>query len=450
MTRSWHRFRLFPLCAQIIIGVFLWPVPLTLWAATRPRGMRAGPVLLAVAGAAVWIAVPLSSSSSPSPAQGEVATRGRSVGLPPEAEPPSTGPAAAPGADGTVSSTRPPVGSSTTGPGETPNPAPTATTGKPLLVTTTSTIGPPSGGDPTAVLAGLRVEPEGVRAGYRRELFVHWVDADRDACNTREEVLIAESRTAAQVDPYGCKVVAGDWYSSYDGLTFSDPSELDVDHMVPLAEAWDSGAAQWDAPRRQAFANDLDHPEALRAVSASANRSKGDLDPGQWKPTRDAAWCEYANDWVTVKKAWALSADQNEVDDLRVMLRTCGAASPATVTTGTTATTTTTTGVAGPAAGDHVITIAALDCQGETVTVRNGGSSPADLTGWSIHDDSANHTYRFPAGFTLAPGGSVTVRSGGPAGPGELAWTGRSVWNNTGDTAHLVDAGAALVSTRSC
>ena len=172
------------------------------------------------------------------------------------------------------------------------------------------------------MLVGLRVAPEGARTGYQRELFNHWVDADRDGCDAREEVLIAESRSMAQVDPYGCKVLEGDWYSLYDGLTFTDPAELDIDHMVPLAESWDSGAAGWDSGRRQAFANDLDHPQALRAVSASSNRSKSDLDPGQWKPTRDAAWCEYANDWVTVKKAWDLTADQNEVDDLRVMLRT--------------------------------------------------------------------------------------------------------------------------------
>jgi Protein of unknown function (DUF1524) len=190
--------------------------------------------------------------------------------------------------------------------------APTATT-----ATTTTTTGP------TAVLVGLRVAPEGPRAGYRRELFTHWVDADRDGCDTREEVLIAESRRPAQVDPFGCKVVEGDWYSLYDGLSFTDPSDVEIDHVVALAEAWDSGASAWEADRRQAFANDLDHPQALRAVSVSANQSKGDLDPGQWKPTRDEAWCEYANDWVAVKKAWDLTADQNEVDDLRVMLRTC-------------------------------------------------------------------------------------------------------------------------------
>jgi lamin tail-like protein/uncharacterized protein DUF1524 len=315
----------------------------------------------------------------------------------------------------------------------------------------------PAGADTTtttsAVLVGLRVAPEGSRTGYQRELFTHWVDADRDGCDTREEVLIAESRSTAQVDPYGCKVLEGDWYSLYDGLTFTDPAELDIDHMVPLAEAWDSGAARWDAGRRQAFANDLDHRQALRAVSASSNRSKSDLDPGQWKPTRDAAWCEYANDWVMVKKAWDLTADQNEVDDLRVMLGTCGqpapqSAAPSTTTSMAKPATTTTT--AQPASVGGTVAIAAVDCQGEAVVVGNGGTSPADLTGWSIHDEGAPHTYRFPAGYTLAPGASVTIRSGGPAGPGELPWTNQNVWNNTGDTAYLVNAGGAVVSTKSC
>lgn len=244
--------------------------------------------------------------------------------------------------------------------------------------TSTTATGPaPSEGDPTAILVGLRIEPEGARAGYDRDLFQHWVDDDSDGCNTREQVLIDESRSPAQVDPYGCKVVAGDWFSSYDGLTFSDPSELDIDHVVALAEAWDSGASGWDATRRRAFANDLDHPEALAAVSASSNRSKSDLDPGQWKPTREAAWCQYARDWVTVKKAWDLSADQNEVDDLKVMLRSCN------------------------------------------------GSSPS-------------------------PGASVTIRSDNPAGPGELGWKNSPVWNNDGDTAHLQNAGGAVVSTGAC
>jgi len=329
----------------------------------------------------------------------------------------------------------------TTVPSAAPAPASTTTATQGAITTTTKPV--PSG-DPTSVLVGLRVAPEGPRTGYKRELFPLWIDADHNGCDTREEVLIAESRTKAQVDPYGCKVVAGDWYSLYDGLTFTDPAELDIDHVVPLAEAWDSGAAGWDTARRQAYANDLDHPETLRAVSAAANRSKGDLDPAQWKPSRETAWCEYANDWVTVKKAWDLTADQNEVDDLKVMLRTCPGSSPTTATTSPSTTTTR------PPATGGTVTITALDCRGEAVTVGNGGSAPADLTGWSIHDDGSIHTYRFPAGYTLAPRAAVTVRSGGPPGPGELGWTGQNVWNNTGDTASLVNSGRALVSTRAC
>ncbi|MCA1844109.1 MAG: HNH endonuclease family protein [Actinobacteria bacterium] len=106
----------------------------------------------------------------------------------------------------------------------------------------------------------LRVAPEGPRAGYSRAAFPHWVDADGDGCNTREEVLIAESTTPAQVDQPGCRVVAGDWVSPYDGVTVTSPAELEIDHVVALAEAWDSGAAGWTTERRQAFANDRTKP----------------------------------------------------------------------------------------------------------------------------------------------------------------------------------------------
>ena len=73
-----------------------------------------------------------------------------------------------------------------------------------------------------------------------------------------------------------------------------------------------------------------------------------------------------------------------------------------------------------------------------------------DLSGWSIHDDGAKHTYAFPAGYHLAAGASVTVRSGGPAGPGELQWISSPVWNNDGDTATLLDSAGTARSSRSC
>lgn len=419
----WERFRKLPRWAQVLI-----------WLA---------PVWAGVAGAS-------SQGSKPAEQAGRTTEATATTTTVTTAVAPGDGTSSA--GEATAESTTTTVeGTSTTAvPGSTAtsSPRPTTTT-KPTATTTTTRPAP--AGDPTAVLAGLRVAPEGVRAGYDRGLFDLWVDDDGDSCDTREEVLIAESRSQAQVDPYGCKVVAGDWFSAYDGLTFSDPSELDIDHMVALAEAWDSGASGWDAFRRRAFANDLGHPEALQAVSASSNRSKSDLDPGQWKPTREAAWCQYARDWVTVKKAWDLSADQNEVDDLKVMLRTCNGTSPSVGGPAPTASSTTTT-TTSPSTGGTVttVTVAGLDCQGEAVTVRNGGSAPADLTGWSIHDEGIKHTYKFPAGYTLAPGAAVIVRSGGPAGPGELGWTNSFVWNNDGDTANLLNAGGTAVSTRSC
>ena len=148
--------------------------------------------------------------------------------------------------------------------------------------------------------------------GYKRELFKHWTDDDGDSCNTREEVLIAESRSQAQVDPYGCKVIAGDWFSEYDGVMHTDPSDLDIDHFIPLKEAWDSGAWAWSPAQRQKFANDMSDPRSLIAVTAGQNRSKGDKDLSNWLPPRKEALCTYVAAWVAVKARWKLSMDPSE------------------------------------------------------------------------------------------------------------------------------------------
>jgi hypothetical protein len=148
------------------------------------------------------------------------------------------------------------------------NNAPTAkkTTTTLKRKTTSTTKAPKGTGVQSAltVLGAIKIEKERPQ-GYKRDLFKHWTDDDGDSCNTREEVLIAESRTPAQVDAYGCKVVAGDWFSDYDGVLHTDPSDLDIDHFVPLKEAWDSGAWAWSPSQRQRFANDLSDPRALIA-----------------------------------------------------------------------------------------------------------------------------------------------------------------------------------------
>src|SRR5690606_33368769 len=133
-------------------------------------------------------------------------------------------------------------------------------------------------------------------------------DADRDGCDTRAEVLRAESRRPTDTAS-GCRVTKGWWLSVYDGYTTDDPGELEIDHLVALHEAWMSGASRWGPERRAAFANDLGHPGALLAVTAATNRSKGSRDPAVWQPPNRDAWCDYAVDWIEVKVRWGLSAD---------------------------------------------------------------------------------------------------------------------------------------------
>lgn len=186
-----------------------------------------------------------------------------------------------------------------------------------------TTVPPKSGANVTALQLLGRITVARERpAGYSRALFKHWIDADRDSCNTREEVLISESVTPAQVDPYGCKVIAGDWFSPYDGVTHTDPSDLDIDHVVALKEAWDSGAFSWSASRRQSYANDLTSRASLIAVTAGVNRSKGDKDPTNWMPPRKEYWCTYLTDWVAIKSRWGLSMDQSEHGRIRNVLST--------------------------------------------------------------------------------------------------------------------------------
>ena len=162
------------------------------------------------------------------------------------------------------------------------------------------------------------------RTGYDRDLFSDWIDVDGDGCDTRYEVLIAEAIVKPQIRA-GCYLANGRWYSAYDGVTTGDPSSFDIDHMVPLAEAWDSGAWTWPATRRRAYANDLGDPRPLRAVTASTNRSKGDDGPDEWMPPRAAFACRYLAEWVAVKARWGLSVDQAEHDAIARRLRSCAA-----------------------------------------------------------------------------------------------------------------------------
>lgn len=179
-----------------------------------------------------------------------------------------------------------------------------------------------------ALLARLPVAAESTQA-HRRDLFEHWVDADGDACSTRGEVLIAESLDPVTVGA-GCAVTAGRWYSSYDGRTWTDPADVDIDHVVALQEAWQSGASRWTAGQRRDYANDLGLAASLIAVTDEVNAAKGSSDASQWLPSLASDDCRYATDVVLVKYRWDLRVDPVERDALADVLT--GACGTATVT----------------------------------------------------------------------------------------------------------------------
>jgi hypothetical protein len=256
-------------------------------------------------------------------------------------------------------------------------------------------------GASTSVLAGLRIAAEDGRSGYDRDLFNHWIDdADADFCDARQEVLLDESLLQTTRDA-GCPVSLGEWFSVYDGVTTTDPSTFDVDHVVALAEAWDSGAARWDSNRRRDYANDLGYAGSLIAVSVSSNRSKSDRDPAEWMPQRREAWCSFATAWTHVKIRWDLSADEAEAAALRAALSGCDATPAPPVVPGSPSSP---APPPPPPPAAVTLTITGLDCAAERVTVRNGGSQGADLTGWKIYDAGRLHTYTFPGGYSLGPG----------------------------------------------
>jgi hypothetical protein len=180
-------------------------------------------------------------------------------------------------------------------------------------------------------LSELRVRPAGSMAGYSRELFPHWSDAqeygwrlpsgthDPSSCDARDAALIRDGRDE-HVGQY-CDVVRGRWFDPYGGGTYTDPADIDIDHFVPLANAWRSGASSWTTARRESFAN---VPRDLLSVDDGLNQSKGDKGPEAWKPPRKAYWCTYSKKWIGIKHYWKLSITGAEKTALNQMLGTCG------------------------------------------------------------------------------------------------------------------------------
>lgn len=168
---------------------------------------------------------------------------------------------------------------------------------------------------------------------YNRDDWNHWSTV-RTCWSVRDEVLYVEAVPGTQklldrndnpttnLDD-ACKVIEGEWLDAYSGQKFTNPSDLDIDHMLPLSYAARSGGQSWDAGKKEDFANSLAYTNHLIAVSKSENRSKGDSGPAEWKPTNTASHCQYAKDWIAISTKWGLSVTQADSDALKTMLAAC-------------------------------------------------------------------------------------------------------------------------------
>lgn len=184
-----------------------------------------------------------------------------------------------------------------------------------------------------ARLAQLAVTDRPGRArDYRRDAFgTPWRDTDGNGCNQRDDVLLRDAVTGTVRTGHqgSCDhdVLAGTWIDPYAGRVHhltdakapAQAQAVQIDHVVPLAEAWVSGAREWPDARREQYANDLG---GLLAVDGRTNASKGASDPAAWRP-RKAYQCAYATRWIDTKHRWRLTADPSEVRALREMLGYC-------------------------------------------------------------------------------------------------------------------------------
>jgi hypothetical protein len=179
--------------------------------------------------------------------------------------------------------------------------------------------GIPDPGTAKSQLAELTVAPDGSMDGYSREKFPHWREG-ADGCNARESVLKRDGQNV-QVGS-DCYPTSGTWKSPYDGGSWTNPSDVDIDHIVPLAAAWRTGAAQWTQEQRESFANDLEGPQLI-AVTDNVNQEKGDQTPDQWLPPEQNYHCTYASAWVGSKHKYKLTVNQAEKSKLESILNGC-------------------------------------------------------------------------------------------------------------------------------
>lgn len=185
----------------------------------------------------------------------------------------------------------------------------------------------------TDSIANLKIGEANKSVKYMRSEWKHWVNV-RPCWDVREEVLARQATpgslqlTNKNKEPVSdiaeaCNIVAGEWVDPFSNETFTNPSHIDIDHMIPLGYTAQHGGQEWDSNKKQDYANSLQNNNHLIAVSAKENRSKKDKGPSKWKPSNENFTCEYAKSWVSIATTWDLSVDDADAKELAAILSNC-------------------------------------------------------------------------------------------------------------------------------
>ncbi|MCM2350045.1 MAG: HNH endonuclease family protein [Bacteriovoracaceae bacterium] len=157
-------------------------------------------------------------------------------------------------------------------------------------------------------------QPPSVSKTYHRKEWKHWTDTDRDCLDTRNEILKSRSLVAVKMNKRGCKVAAGKWADYYYPEVHTNPKKIDIDHVVPLKNAHDTGGAYWTKKEKETFAND---PQNLVITNRSYNRKKGSKGVDGWLPVHQEYACKYIKDWIIIKNKYGLKLTHQEQNTIK-------------------------------------------------------------------------------------------------------------------------------------
>jgi hypothetical protein len=146
---------------------------------------------------------------------------------------------------------------------------------------------------------------------YNRKDWPHWSDFDKNCLNTRAEILKERSLLPVKFNKKGCGVKAGKWEDYYYPEIHLKAKNVDVDHLIPLKHAHESGGGVWSREKKEKFAND---PDNLVITNRTYNRQKGAKTIAQWLPVQKDYACKYIKDWFKIKKKYGLEIKSDEID----------------------------------------------------------------------------------------------------------------------------------------